>query len=124
MNLKVTAKVVGVTSRVLEKILAKQKCKTFIGWRAVEKDRKDKLDFNYKIYKIKRVIDDFIPDDRTKELEAKQVAVALTAISESNKMQGHYSAEKVLTANVNMDADLEQAKQVMLDLIEKNKKEY
>jgi hypothetical protein len=113
-----------MTKKALNIILDRKRCQTFTNWREIEKDRKSSLDYNYKIYKIKRVIDDFIPDDQSMELDSRKVAVALSAIAESNKMQGHYSAEKILTANVNMDADLEQAKHVMLDLIAKNKRDY
>ena len=126
MDLKKTAKQVALTPATLERFISKSKCKTWINYRALEKQRKDKLDFNYKIYKIKRVIDEFIPDDSI--LDHRVVSVALQAIAESNKMQGHYSAEKVITTNLNMDADLkvtkEAAEQTMRELIQANKREY
>ena len=120
----ITAKQVNKTVQTLQKILQKPKCQTWIGYRSVQKERASKLDFNYKIYKLKRVIDDFIPDALDQPLECKQVAVALGAISESNKMQGHYSAEKILTANINMDADLQKAKATMLEILAQEKREY
>ena len=123
-NEEVTSKEVNKSLTTLKKILAKPKCQTFIGWRSVERERKSKLDFNYKIYKLKRVVDEFIPDDSEIGLECRQVAVAISAIAESNKMQGHYSAEKILTANFNVDADMQKAKEIMDNLIAKHKKDY
>jgi len=119
-----TAKEVNKALATFKQIIAKPKCQTWISYRSLEREKKSKLDYNYKIYKLKRVIDDFIPDAPDQALECKQVAVALSAISESNKMQGHYSAEKILTANVNMDADLAKARDVMLAIIAEEKREY
>lgn len=94
------------------------------------------FDFNYKLKKLKMLIDNLIPEDFGERLKnsltnyklrnclTRDVAVALSAIAESNRMQGHYSAEKILSANVNMDLDIEHAKQVMRDLIAENKKEF
>jgi hypothetical protein len=123
-NEEITAKQVNKALATFKKIIAKPSCQTFIGWRSVEHERKSKLDFNYKIYKLKRVVDEFIPDDEESALECRQVAVAISAIAESNKMQGHYSAEKVVSANVNLDADLQKAREIMDQLIAKHKRDY
>jgi hypothetical protein len=123
-DIKATASYAGKTPAVVEKILGRKHVKTWMDYRLVIRQKKANLDFNYKIYKIKKVIEKFIPDDPNAELIAKNVSVAMQAIAESNKMQGHYSAEKVLTANLNMDADLEKAKEIMKDLIEKHKSDY
>jgi hypothetical protein len=94
------------------------------------------LDFNFKLGKLKMLIDELLPDDLGSRLKSsltnyklrncltRDIATALSAIAESNRMQGHYSADKHLTTNVNMDLDLEHAKQVMQDLIKQHKKDY
>lgn len=127
-NDKRTAKQVGMKTAAFNQLVKKEKCRTYISYRAIEKQRKGTLDYNYKMYKLKRVIDDFIPDDRSHFLDPKCVSVAIQAMAESNKMQGHYSAEKILTTNLNMDADLEEtkvaAKEAMKELMEKHKSDY
>lgn len=91
------------------------------------------LTFDYKIAKLKTVMDLAIPDnveDMTAEELAKSMTVkisdGLSAISESNKMQGHYSPEKHVNANlnVNTDVDLKELKKITDELFVKHQKEY
>ena len=126
-NLSATVRAAGKSVSTVEQILAKRKCVTWIEYQAMQKQRKESLDYNYKIYKIKRVLDDFIPDDRSQELDTRKVAVAIQAMAESNKMQGHYSAEKIISTNLNMDADMqatkEAAQEAFKDLMKVHKRD-
>jgi hypothetical protein len=83
------------------------------------------MDFDFKIQKLKKVIDDFIPAE-TEVLEPKKVSVGLQAVAEANKMQGDYAAEKRVTVNANVELDpLVKATQELLEsLIVKNEREY
>lgn len=47
-----------------------------------------------------------IADKLSRELDAKTAKAVIGAISELNKMDGHYSAEKVINTNLNVDTDL------------------
>jgi phage terminase small subunit len=91
----------------------------------LQKTKEAYMDFDYKIEKLKKVIDDFIPES-TEELVPKKVSVGLQAVAEANKMQGDYAAEKRINVNANMELDpLVKATQDLLEnLIVKNKREY
>lgn len=115
-----TAKECGKKLSVFKTIISKSRCQTWINYRAIEKERRDKLDYNYKMFKLKRVIDDFIPDDSSIPLCGKDVSVALSAIAESNKMQGHYSAEKHVNLNLSADVDVKQAKEETLRMLKRS----
>jgi phage terminase small subunit len=56
------------------------------------------IDFKYKYEKLKKIIDEYIPD--TGDLIPDKVKVAITAIAEMNKMSGDYAPNKSLTLNV------------------------
>lgn len=109
-SLQKTAKKVGMTVGAVKQLVSKSHYQSYIEWQAQQQERRVKLDYNYKMSKLKRVIDTFISDDD--DLRAREVAVALQAIAESNKMAGHYSAEKVVNLNIEHDADLEQARDI------------
>lgn len=56
------------------------------------------IDFKYKYEKLKKIIDEYIPDHG--DLIPDKVKVAITAIAEMNKMSGDYAPNKSLTLNV------------------------
>lgn len=72
------------------------------------KDSETLADYQWKIYKLKRVVEKFIPDDT--ELSAYDVRTGLQAIAELNKMMGHYAPDRKLT--VNYDATKQKLKDV------------
>ena len=76
------------------------------------------VSYEWKLKKLKQVVDTFINDAAC--LTPKEVSTALQAIAEMNKMQGHYSAEKHVTINVNADPDLQQIE----SLVNQHAKEY
>lgn len=48
-----------------------------------------------------------IINELSAEIDAKSAKPIISAIAELNKMEGHYSAEKVITTNLNIDTDLQ-----------------
>lgn len=68
------------------------------------------LTYEWKAKKLKRVIEEFIPNDKDEELSATKVKVGLTALAELNKMQGDYAPDKRLSVTV--DATKERLEQV------------
>jgi hypothetical protein len=76
------------------------------------------VSYEWKLKKLKQVVESFIGDGVC--LTPKEVSTALQAISEMNKMQGHYSAEKRVTINIKADPDLQQIE----SLVNQHAKEY
>lgn len=88
--------------KLLEKPLIKEKVMT-----AYQKaEAQLGIDFLWKLTKLKRVVEQCIPDDETKKLKPLYMRVGLQALGELNKMQGDYAPEKRLS----MTVDATQAK--------------
>lgn len=86
--------------RAVAKVEAKQVKELSITW-------------EWKLKKLKRVINEFIPDDKTIPLKKDDVKVGLAAIAEHNKMVGEYAPERRLSVNVDATKDkLKEAKKV------------
>ena len=58
------------------------------------------LTWEWKLKKLKRVIDTYIPDDSSQELIQSNVKVGLIALAELNNMQGDYAPVKRLSMTV------------------------
>jgi hypothetical protein len=61
------------------------------------------------------------------ELDAKSAKPVISAIAELNKMDGHYSAEKVITTNLNVDTDLKKVSEEShkaQEILEKYRSKY
>lgn len=85
----------------------------------IKKSEEDhQLTFDHKIKTLKTIIDLAVPKD-AEFIAQTHPGAAISAIAESNKMQGHYSAEKVFSAtlSVSADADLSQAQELVQKLI-------
>ncbi len=76
------------------------------------------INFEWKLKKLKRVIEDTIPDEGWSTKEA--FSVGIKALAELNKMQGDYAAEKRTVTNLNIDTDVKEVK----EYIDKYKREY
>jgi hypothetical protein len=81
------------------------------------------MDVDYKLKKLKKVIDAAIPDG-AQSFDEMKPAAGIAAIAETNKMQGHYSAEKRENVNVNIDADIERVKSLVEELTKKYQRDY
>lgn len=60
-------------------------------------------------------------------IDAKTAKPVIGAIAELNKMDGHYSAEKVINTNLNVDTDLEQvaiASRNAEEMLAKHRREF
>lgn len=58
------------------------------------------MDWQWKLKKLQRVIDAFIPDDLGKKLNTFETGIALKAIAELNKMHGDYAPDKRISMTV------------------------
>ncbi len=76
------------------------------------------VSYEWKLNKLKQVVEAFI--ESKEGLSSNKVNSAIQAISEMNKMQGHYSAEKHVNFNMKTDPDLQQLE----DLIKQHAKDY
>ena len=83
----------------------------------LHKIRAEGATFEWKVSKLIQAVDTSINDTEVK-------STGIAAIAELNKMQGHYSADKVVTAHINIDSDIERGKALVNRLLEENKSEY
>jgi len=81
-------------------------------------EEKMEMTFEWKLEKLKKAIEAGLVE-HDEGMEIKNASLFLGAMSESNKMQGHYAAEKKADDN-KMNEALEQ----LNELIEKYKKDY
>lgn len=104
------------------RLMQKPYIKDYIEKRLAQMDKELGVTFEWKVKKLKSVIDRAIPDD---EIESDlSASVGISAIQELNKMQGHHSAEKRVNTNLNSDTDVENVKELMEGLIAKHDKSY
>ena len=89
----------------------------------VEIQKKHLLDFEYKLQKIKRIIDLCVPDDAVHYKECN-ITGALGAIAEANKMQGDYrQPEKIIGANNPFAKELMEAGKMLQEIEEQRQLE-
>lgn len=81
------------------------------------------LTLDWKLKKLMHVIELSAPDSARHHKEINATA-AISAIAETNKMQGHYSADKLVTVNVNADLDVNKALEVQRQLLPSFEKDY
>lgn len=105
------------------KLLRKPNVKAYINKLLEKIDKKIGVSFDYKIQKLKLAVDRALPDDEKSEATINP-QIGITAIAELNKMQGHYSAEKHINANLNTDTEISDIKELMDGLIAKHDKEF
>jgi phage terminase small subunit len=106
-------------AREASKIVKKPEAKKYIDRALRTVEKRLQWGFEDKLKKLKKVADLAIPDSASTMDELAPTA-GIQAIAESNKMQGHYSAEKVVNTNINVDTDLQQVE----ELLEKYTREY
>lgn len=63
-------------------------------------EQKLSITWEYKLNKLKRIVDEYIPDDKTVALIPEQVREGLKAIAELNKMNGDYAPDKRISMTV------------------------
>lgn len=85
-------------------------------------DKKVGVSLEWKINKLRLAVERSLPDEEEKAKINPQIGI--TAIAELNKMQGHHSAEKLVTTNLNVDTDIDNVKSLMDELIDKHNKNY
>lgn len=89
-------------------ILAEERVKNYIDARLDKlkgsAEKKIGLTFEYKLRALKRIIEEFVVNKET--LAPREVKVAITAIAEANKMQGHLAAQKMEVTNLDEDEDV------------------
>lgn len=81
--------------------------------------------YDWKVRKLLRMVEFNFPDDMEKGF-VRDTKGAVAAIAELNKMQGHYAAEKLISANLNAsaDADVKEAKDIFAKILANNENDY
>jgi phage terminase small subunit len=104
-------------------VLQSKAVQDYLAKRLKTVEEKEQITFDYKIKKLKQIVELSVPSEAANKEEINANA-AISAISELNKMQGHYSAEKHANLNLVVDADIAQAKELMAQLLQQYKREY
>lgn len=94
------------------------KVKEYLSKRIKKMEKEFKLDLNYKLKKLKQVIDIGIPSEAN-ALDTKQAKLAIAAIQAANKMTGDIAPTK--NANINCDVGIDK---FILEISNKALKEY
>jgi len=106
----------GYSRQYAKLIAAKPSVDLYIR-RAREKiEKKGIADVFWKLSMLEDIVKKSLSDDYDSEC----ARTAISAISESNKMCGHYAATKVESINVNVDADFNKIK----DIVNKYERDY
>jgi hypothetical protein len=105
------------------RILAKQPAKEYLIREREKAARRAGWEYDAKLKKLKQIAVSCVPDAEH-DVVPKKAMVAISAIAEANKMEGHYSAEKHVNVNVGIDTDMEEAKRLAQELLEKNRRDY
>ncbi len=92
---------VGAANRILRKPLVQE----YLAKIREKAERKVGWEYEDKVKILKKIATLAVPESATTMEEIKPMP-AIQAIAESNKMQGHYSAEKIVQTNVNIDTDI------------------
>lgn len=84
-------------------ILRKPEIKAYLKERMAEVSAETKFGFNEKVKKLVKVVNLAIPDE-AEHIKETAPREGIAAISELNKMEGHYAPEKRINANVDIIA--------------------
>lgn len=66
----------------------------------------------WRLGKLKQIADSFVSQEK-QILDSKEAKVAVSAIAEINKMEGDYAPTKIISANLNIEADAEMIDELM-----------
>jgi phage terminase small subunit len=105
------------------KILLRDRVQEYLRERVKPADNELALTFDRKVEKLATLVKWGIPTDG-REVNPVHAKIAIMAINEINKMQGHYAAEKHVNVNINADTDIKALKELAQNLLEQHKKEY
>lgn len=124
LNASAAARSIGCTGGYAIKrgceLLRNSKVQNYIRQNLELVEKKLDVTLEWKIKKIKKVIDNAIPDDEEQAFIAEHARVGLMGISELNKMQGDYAPLKNINANLNSEVD----GNILYDLVKKYDKDY
>jgi hypothetical protein len=122
LDLRKTAKDLGKDARTYERYLAQEHVKNYIKKRVSEVEEEFKVSFSEKLKFIWRIANLCCPDwADTDDLKNLRPDIAIKAIGEMNKMQGHHAPEELL---LKRDLDVEKGNSKVDELLEKHKQEY
>jgi phage terminase small subunit len=113
----------GSGNSILKRIVAKPAAQQ---WLAAENEKlsaQARWEFGEKLAMLKQIAVTAVPIEA---VEIKDMAPehAIRAISEANKMQGHYCAEKHVNVNFEIDADVQAIQKLSSQLLDKHRKSY
>ncbi len=108
-----------VAKQAAYKILKSSRIKSILTRHTKDVEKRLEVTFGWKLEILKDCVEKSMAGE-TNEKNLPDVGNAVKSIAEMNKMQGHYSPEKIMTTTVEADPDKELAK----DLLEKYKKDF
>ncbi len=92
-------------------LLKRDRVKKFLAEKRKEMEEKLEVTFDWKIKKLRQCVDAaMLEDAETGKVLLDNHTALLGAISELNKMQGHYSAEKIHNVHVVAEAEFDEIK--------------
>lgn len=122
-NGKEAAQKAGYSPKVAHTIACKnlknQRVMKYMNKKLERIEEKFEMTFDWKIEKLKQIIELNVPGEANHHEDINATA-AINAIAELNKMQGHYSAEKHINANIHADIEVEEIK----SLVKKYERDY
>lgn len=112
-NSILAAKAAGIANGTA--LLRNEYIQAYIKHRMEALEEVSNITLNYKIEKLKKVIEVGIPSDSQDIVNPEMARLALTAISEHNKMAGDYAPTKQanFNCNVNLDSSILEAKKAI-----------
>lgn len=92
-------------------ILKKPLVRKYIQKRLEKMEKEAGLTFDYKLKKLGKIIE-LCVDDAAQTFDDIKPQFAISAISECNKMQGHYAPDKSINQNVGEDKDITKTREI------------
>jgi phage terminase small subunit len=93
-------------------VLSRQLAKDYIAQHQVRAAAQTGFTFEKKLNKLQHIVTLAVPDNAS-DIKDTLPSAEIQAIAEANKMQGHYSAEKVQQTNVNLNVELGRLDEIM-----------
>jgi hypothetical protein len=104
-----------------KKLLKMPRVQQYLTWLRSKSAIRTRWGYDDKLTKLRLIADKAVPDN-AETIKERAADVAIKAIAEANRMQGDYSPEK--RVNMNIDTDLEEAKELTKKLLEQYRSEY
>ena len=124
-SIKRAAEIAGYESKVPYHILSNKDVKEYLKDKRRRLSNQVGLDFGWKVKRLALIVDGVLgaaADDPT-VIDLQYANVAINAISELNRMQGHHADKPMININLNDDLHIKRLREVTAELLEQKRKE-